>query len=156
MYKRQPYTARSMTGTGMLLLRGLPLRVFGRQMRHGRKGCGRTDKETRRQQETTQAREARCVCLSVLGCVYASVYPSCSRWLLAKKFGCKRVFAASSSCITQPTASYNVRLNLTDTTLQACCGQTTCCCGSAGRKECRCSLLPNLDALTAPESDEMV
>ena len=53
-----PYTARSMTGTGMLLLR-----VLGRQMRHGRKGCGRTDKETRGQQETTQAREARCVCV---------------------------------------------------------------------------------------------
>ena len=123
-----------MTGTGMLLLRGLPLRVLGRQMRHGRKGCGRTDKETRRQQETTQAREARCVCLSVLGCVYASVYPSCSRWLLAKKFGCKTVFARSSSCITQPTASNNEGLNLAGTTSQACSGQTTCCCGSAGRK----------------------
>ena len=52
---------------------------------------------TRRQQETTQATEARCVCVSVLGCVYASVYPSCARRLLAKKFGCKRGFAASSS-----------------------------------------------------------
>ena len=85
-----------MTGTGMLLLRGLPLRVLGRQMRHGRKGCGRTDKETRRQQETTQAREARCVCLSVLGCVYASVYPSCSRWLLAissKNDHCCRLYS---------------------------------------------------------------
>ena len=91
-----PNTARSMTGTGMLLLRGLPLRVLGRQMRHGRKGCGRTDKETRRQQETTQAREARCVCLSVLGCVYASVYPSCSRWLLAissKNDHCCRLYS---------------------------------------------------------------
>ena len=89
------YTARSMTGTGMLV-RGLPLRVLGRQMRHGRKGCGRTDKETRRQQETTQAREARCVCLSVLGCVYASVYPSCSRWLLAissKNDHCCRLYS---------------------------------------------------------------
>ena len=118
--------------------------------------ANRQRKATRRQQETSQAREARCVRVSVLGCVYPCVYPSCTRWLLAKKFCCKRVFAASSSCIAQPTASYNVRLNLTDTTLQACCGQTTCCCGSAGRKECRCSLLPNLDALTAPESDEMV
>ena len=65
-------------------------------MRHGRKGCGRTDKETRRQQETTQAREARCVCLSVLGCVYASVYPSCSRWLLAissKNDHCCRLYS---------------------------------------------------------------
>ena len=70
--RRRERESRSMTGTGMLLLRGLPLRVLGRQMRHGRKGCGRTDKKTRRQQETTQAREARCVCLSVLGCVYAS------------------------------------------------------------------------------------
>ena len=59
--------------------------------------ANRQRKATRRQQETTQAREARCVCVSVLGCVYPCVYPSCARWLLAKKFGCKRVFAASSS-----------------------------------------------------------
>ena len=51
--------------------------------------ANRQRKATRRQQETTQAREARCVCVSVLGCVHASVYPSCARWLLAKKFGCK-------------------------------------------------------------------
>ena len=52
--------------------------------------ASRQRKATRRQQETTQAREARCVCLSVLGCVYASVYPSCARWLLGKKLlkGC--------------------------------------------------------------------
>ena len=30
-----------------------------------------------------------------------------------------------------------MRLNLTDTTSQACSGQTTCCCGSVGRKGCR-------------------
>ena len=48
--------------------------------------ANRQRKATRRQQETTQAREARCVCLS-----------SCSRWLLCEKFGCKRVFGASSS-----------------------------------------------------------
>ena len=59
--------------------------------------ANRQRKATRRQQETTQEREARCVCLSVLGCVYASVFPSCARLLLATKFGCKRVFAASSS-----------------------------------------------------------
>ena len=41
--------------------------------------ANRQRQATRRQQETTQEREARCVCLSVLGCVYASVYPSCSR-----------------------------------------------------------------------------
>ena len=98
-----------------------------------------TDKEKLRgacRKQTSDRREV-CVCVSVLGCVYASVYPSCARWLLAKKFGCKRVFAASSSCITQPTASYNVRLNLTDTTSQACSWQTACCCGSAGRKGSR-------------------
>ena len=120
-----PHPGRGLTGRGMLLVRGLPLRAGGRQMRHGRKGCGRTDKEKLRGASRRQhKRERRGVC----------VYPSCARWLLAKKFGCKRVFAASSSCITQPTARYNVRLNLTDTTSQACSGQTTCCCGSAGRK----------------------
>ena len=31
-----PYTAPSLTGRGMLLVRGLPLRVGGRPMRHGR------------------------------------------------------------------------------------------------------------------------
>ena len=51
--------------------------------------ANRQRKATRRQQETTHSREARCVYVSVLGCVYASVYPSCARWLLAKKFGCK-------------------------------------------------------------------
>ena len=74
----------------MLLVRGLPLRVGGRLMRHGRKGCGRTDKEKLRGASRRQhKRERRGVCVSVLGCVYASVYPSCARWLLAKKFGCK-------------------------------------------------------------------
>ena len=33
-----PYTTRSMTGGGMLLVRGLPLRVGWRPMRHGQKG----------------------------------------------------------------------------------------------------------------------
>ena len=51
--------------------------------------ANRQRKATRRQQETTHSREARCVYVSVLGCVYASVYPSCTRWLIAKKFGCK-------------------------------------------------------------------
>ena len=37
----------------------------------------------------------------------------------------------------QPTASYNVRLNITNTTSQACGGKTACCCGSAGRKGSR-------------------
>ena len=73
-----------MTGTGMLLVRGLPLRVLGRQMRHRRKGCGRTDKEKLRGASRRQHKqERRGVCVSVLGCVYASVHPSCSRWLLA-------------------------------------------------------------------------
>ena len=45
--------------------------------------ANRQREATRRQQETTQAREARCV--------------PCARWLLAKKFVFKRVFAASSS-----------------------------------------------------------
>ena len=34
-----PYTARSFTGRGMLIVRGLPLRVGGRPMRHGQKGA---------------------------------------------------------------------------------------------------------------------
>ena len=34
-----PYTGRSFTGRGMLLVRGLPLRVGGRPMRHGQKGA---------------------------------------------------------------------------------------------------------------------
>ena len=58
------YTARSMTGTVMLLVRGLPLRVLGRQMRHGRKGCGRTDKEKLRgasRRQHTQERRGVCV-----------------------------------------------------------------------------------------------
>ena len=60
-------------------------------MRQGRKGCGRTDKETRRQQETTQAREARCVsirpglylclCVSVLLALVA-----CKKVWLQKSF----------------------------------------------------------------------
>ena len=87
--------------------------------------------------DNTSERGEVCVCLSVLGCAYPCVYPSCARWLVAKKFGCKRVFAASSSCITLPTASYNLRLNLTDPTSQACRGQTTYCCRSAGRQGCR-------------------
>ena len=33
-----PYTARSMTERGMLLVRGLPLRVRGRPMKHGQEG----------------------------------------------------------------------------------------------------------------------
>ena len=45
---------------------------------------------TRRQQETTQAREARCVCIRPWVCVSVYMYPSCARWLVAKKFGCKR------------------------------------------------------------------
>ena len=45
---------------------------------------------TRRQQETTQAREARCVYPSLGMCIRVCVYPSCARWLVAKKFGCKR------------------------------------------------------------------
>ena len=47
---------------------------------------------TRRQQDTSQATDARCVCVSVLGCVYASVYPSCARWLLAKKVWLQKSF----------------------------------------------------------------
>ena len=34
-----PYTDRSFTGRGMLLVRGLPLHVGGRPMRHGQKGA---------------------------------------------------------------------------------------------------------------------
>ena len=34
-----PYTGRSVTGRGMLLVRGLPLRVGGRPMRHEQKGA---------------------------------------------------------------------------------------------------------------------
>ena len=37
--ERESYTARSFTGRGMLLVRGLPLRVGGRPMRHGQKGA---------------------------------------------------------------------------------------------------------------------
>ena len=59
-----PYTARSMTGTGMLLVRGLPLRVLGRQMRHGRKGCRRTDKDKLRGASRRQhKKERRGVCV---------------------------------------------------------------------------------------------
>ena len=93
------------------------------------------------------------MCVSVLGCVYPCVFPSCARWLLAKKFGCNRVFAASSSCITQPTASYNVRLNITDTTSQACGGKTACCCGSAGRKGSRQSEANERAAVKRSELD---
>ena len=32
------------------------------------------------------------MCLSVLGCVYASVYPSCARWLLANKILLRKSF----------------------------------------------------------------
>ena len=66
---------------------------------HAHTGCGgptKTSYEAPERDITSDRREV-CVCVSVLGCVYASVYPSCARWLLAKKFGCKRVFAASSS-----------------------------------------------------------
>ena len=51
--------------------------------------ANRQREATRRQQEASQATDARCVCVSVLGCAYASVHPSCARWLLAKKVGCK-------------------------------------------------------------------
>ena len=62
--ERGSYTARSMTGTGMLLVRGLPLRAGGRQMTHGRKGCGRTDKENLRGASRRQhKRERRGVCV---------------------------------------------------------------------------------------------
>ena len=57
-------TARSMTETGMLLVRGLPLRAGRRQMRHGRKGCGRTDEEKLRGASRRQhKRERRGVCV---------------------------------------------------------------------------------------------
>ena len=51
-------TARSMTETGMLLVRGLPLRAGWRPMRHGRKGCGRTDKETQRSKKRAPPQES--------------------------------------------------------------------------------------------------
>ena len=48
----------------MLLVRGLPLRAGGRQMSHGRKGCGRTDKEKLRGASRRQhKRERRGVCV---------------------------------------------------------------------------------------------
>ena len=106
-------------------------------MRHGRKGCGRTDKDKLRgasRRQHKRQRRGECVRIRPGLCLSVSVSVLL---VVAKKFGRKRVFAASSSCITPPTASYNVRLNLTDTTSQACSGQTTCCCGSAGRKGCR-------------------
>ena len=59
-------------------------------MRHGRKGCGRTDKGKLRGASRRQhKRERRGVCVSVLGCVYPCVYPSCARWLLAKSLVAK-------------------------------------------------------------------
>ena len=62
-------------------------------MKHGRKGCGRTDKDKLRGASRRQhKRERRGVCVSVLGCVYASVYPSCARWLLAKKVWLQKSF----------------------------------------------------------------
>ena len=58
--------------------------------------ANRQRKATRRQQETPKAREARCVCIRPGLCL--SVCVSVLRALVAcKKFGCKRVFAASSS-----------------------------------------------------------
>ena len=47
--------------------------------------------------------------------------------------GCKRVFAASSSSITLPAPSSNLKLNLTDTTSQACSGQTAYYAGRSSR-----------------------
>ena len=53
----------------------------------------RTDKEKLRGASRKQhKRERRGVCVSVLGFVYASVYPSCARWLLAKKVWLQKSF----------------------------------------------------------------
>ena len=59
-----PHPGRGLTGRGMLLVRGLPLHVGGRPMRHGRKGCGRTGKEKLRGASRRQhKRERRGVCV---------------------------------------------------------------------------------------------
>ena len=62
---------------------------------HTHTGCGRTDKDklrgASRRHHKRQTRGV-CVCVSVLGCVYASVYPSCARWLLAKKVWLQKSF----------------------------------------------------------------
>ena len=83
--ERESLNSRQHDRRGMLLVRGLPLRVGGRHMRHGRKGCGRTDKEMLRGASRRQhKRERRGVSPARVGC-------------LQTKCACKRVFAASSS-----------------------------------------------------------
>ena len=64
------------------------------------------------------------MCVSVLGCVYASVYPSCARWLLAKKVWLQKSFrsivivhhAADSKLQreTKPHGHYFVGVQRTD------------------------------------------
>ena len=55
-------------------------------MKHGRKGCGRTDKDKLRGASRRQhKRERRGVCIRPGPCVSVYVYPSCARWLVAKK-----------------------------------------------------------------------
>ena len=110
-----------------------------RQQTPEQRAANRQRDATRRQQETTEAREARCVCIRPWVCVSVCVHPSCARWLVAKRFVYKTVFAASSSSITLPTAGFNLRLHLMEPTSQACSGQTACCCRSAGRQGCRAS-----------------
>ena len=64
-------------------------------MRHGRNGSGRTDKENLRGASRRQhKRERRGVCVSVLGCVYPCVFPSCVRWLLANKVWLQKSFGS--------------------------------------------------------------
>ena len=106
---------------------------------HTHTGCGPTDKnKLRGASRRHHKRQTRGVC------VYPSLAVSMPPCIRPARVGCllKNLVANDfsqhrHSCITQPTASYNVRLNLKDTTSQACSGQTTCCCGSAGRKGSR-------------------
>ena len=83
--ERESYTARSMTGTGMLLVRGLPLRAGWRQMRHGRKGCGRTNKEKLRGASTDTTSQA---CSGKTTCCCGSAVRKGCRQSEANERGC--------------------------------------------------------------------
>ena len=83
--ERESYTARSMTGTGMLLVRGLRLRAGWRQMRHGRKGCWRTDKEKIRGASTDTTSQA---CSGKTTCCCGSAVRKGCRQSEANERGC--------------------------------------------------------------------
>ena len=141
-----PYTARRMTGIGMLLVRGLPLRVGGRQMRHGRKGCGEPTKKSYEApaEDNTSDRREMCVCIrpGLCLCLCVSVLRTlvACKSLVAKEFSQhrRRSFRlVIASLQIRPTAQTRAQRIQLDTTLRTPPAHTHTGCGRTDKDKLR-------------------